>query len=154
MSTMAFQDRIKNNRCWGCGSLNDHGLQLKSHWEEDVSVCTWTPGPMFMAGPTHILYGGTIASLIDCHCVCTAIARGYETEGRGVGEGDPIWYATGTLNVRYLSPTPIDEPVTLRARITEETPTRTNLTCSVTSGGIERVTAQVVAVRVTTGWFD
>jgi len=116
-------------------------LQLKSHWEGGFSVCTWTPDPMFMAGPKHILYGGTIASLIDCHCVCTAIARGYESAPGGVGEGGPIWYATGTLNVRYLSPTPIDEPVTLRARITEETPTRTNLECSVSSAGVERVTA-------------
>jgi acyl-coenzyme A thioesterase PaaI-like protein len=147
---MAFQDQIKNNHCWGCGSLNERGLQIKSRWDGDESVCTWTPDPMFMAGPRHFLYGGTIASLIDCHCICTAIANAYTVEGRQVGEGAPIWYATGTLNVRYLSPTPIDETVELRARITGQTGKSTNFECSLRSG-CRRAGSRKIAPRLASG---
>jgi acyl-coenzyme A thioesterase PaaI-like protein len=71
-----------------------------------------------MAGPQHILNGGIIAVLVDCHCVCTAMASGYHAEGREVTSEPSLWYATASLQVTYLRPTPIAEPVVLRAHIT------------------------------------
>lgn len=150
----AFQDLIPNNHCWGCGNLNDGGLQLKSHWSTpgESSAATWNPQPVHMAGPTDVLNGGIISTLLDCHGICTAIAHAYRVEGRKIGEGDQIWYATGTLSVRFQKPTPIDSPVTLTAIVESSTEKRTNLRLSLESGGIERATAEVIAFRVPASW--
>ena len=110
----AFQDRMHDNFCFGCGADNPDGLQLKSAWGADdpeVAVAQWTPGPVHAAGPRHILNGGIIATLLDCHGICTAVADAYRREGRDVGSDPDLWYATASMQVDYLRPTPIDEPV-------------------------------------------
>lgn len=148
----AIQDRIQNNHCYGCGTENSLGMQIKSHWDGDVSVCTYTPRPEQCAGPTQYVYGGTIASLIDCHCVGTAMAHQYELEGREVGEGSPIWCVTGRLTVNYLAPTPIDKPVELRATITESAGKKTTLKCTLYSEGTATAKGEVIAIRVPASW--
>ena len=152
----AFQDLIPNNHCWGCGNLNAGGLQLKSRWSTlgERSTATWSPLPFHMAGPKDILNGGIISTLLDCHGVCTAIAHAYHIEGREIGEGDQIWYATGTLNVRFQNPTPIDGQVTLTATVDSSTEKRTNLHLSIESDGIETATAEVIAIRVPGSWVS
>ena len=76
MSKKAFQDNWEHNECWGCGCSNEHGLYIKSYWVEDKSVCTWMPNKSHKAGPTGYLNGGVIATIMDCHSICTAIADG------------------------------------------------------------------------------
>ena len=82
----AIQDRIPHNHCYGCGPENPDGLQIKSYWDGKESVCTYMPRPEQCAGPTQYLYGGTIASIVDCHSVCTSIANYYGRDGLEVGE--------------------------------------------------------------------
>jgi acyl-coenzyme A thioesterase PaaI-like protein len=149
----SFQDLIPDNHCWGCGPGNSSGLRIRSFWEDsETAICRYRPEPHQMAGPTHILNGGIIASLIDCHCVCTAMARAYRDEGRAIGSAPVLWYATASLEVQYLRPTPLASPVELRARIEEVTARRTRLTCSVTSGDQITAEGRVVAVRVPAAW--
>lgn len=148
----AIQDRIAGNLCFGCGAENPHGLQIKSCWEGDESICIYQPQPHQAAGPRHLLNGGIIATLIDCHCVCTAIDDAYRRAGRPTGTGEKLWYATGKLNVKYLRPTPIDKPVRLSARIIEFTEKKTVLECTLSSNGEVCVTAEVIAVRVPPEW--
>ena len=152
MAESSFQDQIKENHCWGCGPANEHGLRIKSYWSGEEAVCTWQPGEQHSAGPLEILNGGVIATLFDCHCVCTAIAAAYRAESREIGSAPFIWYATGSLEVRYLRPTPIGEPLTLRAAITDMTERKTTLSCSLSASGEERATATVVAIRVPPEW--
>jgi acyl-coenzyme A thioesterase PaaI-like protein len=151
-----FQDNIPGNYCWGCGRINEHGLQIKSYWSGDEAVCTWRPKPYHAAGPRHILNGGIIATIIDCHCVCTAIAAAYRAEGREIGTEPLIWYVTQSLQVTYLRPTPIDQPLVLRARIKEINEKTTVLTCSLSENGRGEECAQgeVVAVRVPSAWLE
>jgi acyl-coenzyme A thioesterase PaaI-like protein len=148
----AFQDLIPNNHCYGCGPENPNGLQIKSYWDGDESVCEFQPRLEHSAGPEQYLNGGIIATLIDCHCICTAIANAYRAEGRDIGSVPEIWYVTGALNVSYSKPTPIDRPVTLRARIVEEKPKKTVLQCSLLSEGIECASGEVIAIRVASKW--
>jgi len=54
--------------------------------------------------------------------------------------------------VTYLRPTPLDLPVTLRARITESGPKKALLQCSLYSNPDECARGQVVAVRVPNNW--
>ena len=154
MDQPAFQDLISDNHCWGCGNLNDDGLRIKSRWTGDEAVCTWQPHLSHAAGPQHILNGGIIATVIDCHSVCTAIADAYRAEGRQIGSDPQIWCATASLQLTYLRPTPISEPVTLKARIKDRNERRTTVLCSLYSGDQECARAELVAIRVPSSWRD
>jgi acyl-coenzyme A thioesterase PaaI-like protein len=148
----AIQDLVPNNHCFGCGPLNHRGLGLKSYPEGDETVCTFRPSPDHMAGPTHVLNGGIIATVIDCHCVCTAIADAYRAAGRPIGTGPLIWCVTASLKVDYLAPTPIAGPVQLRARVREAKGRKRVVTCELSADGQVRARAEVVAVEVPAGW--
>lgn len=154
MEQRAFQDDFVGNYCFGCGSLNSDGLHIRSYWSRDEAVCTWRPGHAHMAGPQGILNGGIIATIIDCHSVCTAIADAYRRQGRSLDSEPLIWYATGTLQVTYLRPTPIDAEVTLRARVKESTDRKTVVLCSLWARDEECARGQVVAVRVPPDWRE
>ncbi len=153
MEQIAFQDYMERNKCWGCGSSNEYGLHIKSYWSGDESVCVWQPRKYHMAGPTHILNGGIIATIVDCHSICTAIATAYREEGRGLNTEPFIWYVTASLKIDYLRPTLINEPVNLRARVRESRGRKTVVTCSLFSRDKECVRAEVLAVHVPPDWF-
>lgn len=149
----AIQDQIPGNHCFGCGPGNELGLRIKSYWQgDDKTTCTFVPQPHHSAGPVHYLNGGIIATVIDCHTICTAIADGYRQAGREVGSGDKIWYATGKLDVSYRAPAVIDKPVIVEATIVERSERKTLLHCELTSDGRLCATADVVAVRVPDAW--
>lgn len=148
----ALQDLIPDNNCWGCGPAHPRGLRIKSHLEGAESVCRFQPSPDHMAGPTHVVYGGIIAAVIDCHSVITAIADLYRAAGRAVGSGPPLWAVTASLKIDYLAPVPIDRPMELRARIREARGRKRVVECSLRSGGRECARAEVVAVEVPAAW--
>jgi acyl-coenzyme A thioesterase PaaI-like protein len=87
--------------------------------------------------------------------VCSAIAEGYRTEGREVGEGEKIWYATASLTVNYRKPTRIDGPVTARARLIEKKKKKTVYAVDLYShGGVLTCDATVLSLRVPDEWAD
>jgi acyl-coenzyme A thioesterase PaaI-like protein len=149
----AFQDGLPGNHCWGCGD-NPNGLQIKSYWltEGEESICQWQAKSYHMAGADNIVHGGILASIMDCHTVCTAIAAAYHSEGRPIGSEPTIWYATGTMQLKYLAPVPIDKPVVLRTQVKETFPKKTALSCSLYSGEKECVQAEIIAVRMPSNW--
>ncbi|MDO8958710.1 MAG: PaaI family thioesterase, partial [Rhodocyclaceae bacterium] len=75
MDSQAFQDFYPEelSHCYGCGKNNPQGHQLQSHWDGDETVAHFTPAPHHMAIPGFV-YGGLIASLVDCHGTGTASA--------------------------------------------------------------------------------
>ena len=152
MKELAFQDQIPDNFCYGCGPTNEHGLRIKSSWDGDESVSTFMPQSFQTAGPKQFLNGGIIATIIDCHCICTAMADCYRRENRAINADPQIWCATASLKIDYLRPVPIDRPVTLRARVVEAGPKKTTLSCSLLSEGRECAKAEVLAVRVPPTW--
>lgn len=155
MDNKAFQDYLYRNQCWGCGSNNERGLQLKSYWAGEESVCAWIPGSQYMAGPANILNGGIIATVIDCHSVCTAIAAAYREEGRGMDTDPFIWYVTASIKIDYHRPVRIDKPVDLRARIKKIEGRKTLVSCSLFSNKIECAEGEVLAIRVPAeGWYE
>ncbi|TRO55793.1 PaaI family thioesterase [Candidatus Bathyarchaeota archaeon] len=149
MTRKAIQDQWLEwgNVCWGCGKNNTHGLQLKSYWEGDETIAHWEPKPYHLAFP-GVLCGGIIASLIDCHATNTANAAAYKAEGRELNSKADKGYVTGSLSIKYIKPTPVDQPVTLRARVKEIKRRKIIVTCSLFSEGIETATGEVVAIRL------
>ena len=142
-----FQDHMPGNVCFGCGRNNHDGLKISSYWEEDEAVCVWTSKEKYQ-GWKDILNGGILATLIDCHTMCTAMAAVYKSENRKL-ESEPIYrYATGTIKVKYLKPTSNLHPVELRAKIIEIKGRKVVLSCIVVSQGVITAEADVVAIRV------
>jgi acyl-coenzyme A thioesterase PaaI-like protein len=157
MTGDAFQDLMPFNHCWGCGADNPDGLQLKSRWSDEdpaLAVASFHPRSGHVAGPIHVLNGGIIATVLDCHSVCTAVADAYRREGRGIGDGETVWFATGTLTVTYAKPTPIDGAVELRARVAEAGERSTKVGCELRSSDEVCARATVTAVRVPPSWLE
>jgi acyl-coenzyme A thioesterase PaaI-like protein len=153
MKEEAFQDLIPALHCFGCGPDNDQGLRIKSYWiSETEAICRYTPLPHQCSGPRQFLNGGIIATIIDCHTICTAVAEAYRRAGREVGEGEMIAYATAQLTVNYLKPVGIEAPVDLIAKVEVISEKKTRITCGLTSQGEECVTADVLAIRVPSSW--
>ena len=91
MNQKAFQDYYPDDfaQCYGCGRLNEHGHQIKSYWDGDETIAVYTPRPEHMAIPGYV-YGGLIASLIDCHSTGTASAAASRREGREMDTLPPM----------------------------------------------------------------
>ena len=139
--------------CYGCGRSNVHGLHIKTHWDGTEGVCCFTPQSHHTAFPGFV-YGGLIASLVDCHSTGTATAAAYQKAGREPDTRPPIRFVTGTLSVRFLRPTPIDTELTLRARIQELTEKKAVVTCSVYAQEQECAQGEVVAIRAPKTMFN
>jgi len=120
MTDKAFQDHYPDDlaHCYGCGHLNEHGHQVKSHWDDEESVCTFEPEPYHTAIPGYV-YGGLIASLIDCHSTGTAAAAAYKEAGRAMDTEPVLRFVTASLHVDYLRPTPMGVPLELRGSVKE-----------------------------------
>ncbi len=119
MPSKAFQDCYPDNyaHCYGCGRLNKNGLQIKSYWDGEESVCYFKPRPDYTGGFPHYLYGGLIASLMDCHGAGTAAAAKAREEGIDLDKEPLPRFVTARLEVDYLKPTPIDTELEIRGGI-------------------------------------
>jgi len=148
MAEPAFQDQGSVHHCHGCGADNERGLRLKSYWDGDAAVANWRPEPHHCGGTLCNLNGGIIASLIDCHSLNLAIAHAYRAAGRSIGSAPRIGYVTASLQVTYAKPTPIDQAVELRARITKLEQRKTWVNCTLSAAGEVRATGEVLGVRV------
>lgn len=145
----AFQDYYPENlaHCYGCGRLNTHGHQIKTHWDGDESVTRFTPEPYHMAVP-GFTYGGLIASLIDCHSTGTAAAAMYRAEDREMDTLPPFRFVTGSLHVDYLKPTPIKGTLEIRGRVKEIKGRKVIVETTVLVSGIATARGEVVAVQM------
>ncbi len=145
----AFQDYYPENvaQCYGCGSNNSHGHQIKTHWDGDETVTFFTPEPYQMSVP-GFAYGGLIASLIDCHGTATAAAAMYRQQERAMDSLPPFRFVTGSLHVDFLKPTPIGGALQLRGRIREIKGRKVIVDISVFANGIATARGEVIAVQM------
>jgi acyl-coenzyme A thioesterase PaaI-like protein len=149
MTSPVFQDHYPENvsHCYGCGRLNERGLQIRTEWEGDESVTRYQPRPEHMAIPGFV-YGGLIASLVDCHGTGTAAAAMYRQEGRTMDTLPPHRFVTASLHVDYLAPTPIDAVLEIRGRVKEIKGRRVVIEATVTAKGKVTARGEVVAVQM------
>jgi acyl-coenzyme A thioesterase PaaI-like protein len=148
MREPAFQDQGAVHYCHGCGADNERGLQLKSYWDGDQGVAIWHAQPHHCGGTPENLNGGIIASLIDCHSLNLAIAQAYRAEQRDIGSRPRIGYVTANINISYVKPTPVHEPIELRARIIKLDGRKAWVNCTLSAGGEVRATGEVLGIRV------
>ncbi len=146
-SGRALQDLLKVE-CFGCGALNERGLKIKSRWAGDQLVCHWRPEAHHIGYPGFV-YGGTVASVVDCHAIWTAMAFLCRDQAHDLAAGPPPFaFVTGRLSVNYLKALRIDTALELRAQVVEQGERKSLVTCEVLQGGDVCATAEVLAVRV------
>ncbi len=145
----AFQDYYPENlsHCYGCGSHNPHGHQIKTVWDGDETVTRFTPQPYHTAVPGFV-YGGLIASLVDCHSTGTAAAAAYRAEGRDMDTQPPLRFVTGSLHVDYLKPTPLGQELEIRGRVKEIKGRKVIVESTVYANGVATARGEVVAVQM------
>lgn len=142
----AIQDLYPEDfaHCYGCGRNNLNGHQLKSYVEGDEVVARFVPGPDFVSLPGFV-YGGLLASLVDCHAMATAAASDL-TPG---AEDSPVpRYVTGGLHVDYLKPTPMGPQLVIRGRVIGRSEKKRVVEATVSVEGTVTIRAEVVAVRL------
>jgi acyl-coenzyme A thioesterase PaaI-like protein len=133
--------------CYGCGKLNDHGHHIKSFWDGNETVSHFLPKPYHIAVPGYV-YGGLIASLIDCHGTGTGALASYRNEGREPGTNPPFRFVTASLQVDYLRPTPLGVELELRGKIIEIKGRKVISEITVSANGDITARGKVVAVQM------
>jgi hypothetical protein len=155
LAELSLQAQIPHNNCFGCGPANKAGLNLESFWTgEGLSVAHFAPQPHHCAAPRHFVNGGILATLIDCHCICTAYAAGYRDAGRPLGSHPQLHFVTAELHLRYRRPAPIAGPLRLIADIAGEIDNGYLVSCTLESLGKTCVSADVSAVQVSDSWMQ
>ena len=153
MDQKAFQDYYPDelSHCYGCGRLNEHGLKVRSYWDGEETVAVFHPQPYHMAAPGYV-YGGLLASIVDCHGTGTAAAAVYRAERRAMGTQPAIRFLTASLHVDYVRPTPLGVPLEVRGKVKEIGCRKVVVTATVSANGEVCVRGEVVAVRLPDGW--
>lgn len=149
MESKAFQDYYPDDlgHCYGCGKNNAQGHQLKSFWQGEESVAHFTPAPYHTAIPGFV-YGGLIASLIDCHGTGTASAVAYRAAGRAMGTPPILRFVTGALKVDFIAPTPLGVTLELRGVPVEIKEKKVVVEITVSANGKVCAKGQVIAVKM------
>ena len=129
--------------------MNAHGLQLKTRWEGEETVARFMPRPEHIAVPGFV-YGGLIASLIDCHAMGTAAAAAERAAGREIGDASAPRFVTAAMRVDYLKPTPLGRELEIRARVREASERKVVVAATVSVGDVITARGEVVAVRMPT----
>ncbi|MCD6393293.1 MAG: PaaI family thioesterase [Planctomycetes bacterium] len=149
MELKAFQDYYPDelSHCYGCGRLNSEGLQIKSYWDGEESVAVFKPMPYHIAVSGYV-YGGLLAALIDCHSTGTASAAAYRAAGREMGTEPYYRFATASLHIDYVRPTPIDAQLYVRGVVKEIKGRRMVISSTITANGEICVRGEVVVVQM------
>jgi acyl-coenzyme A thioesterase PaaI-like protein len=156
MVTLLRQEPVQDlawpeGTCYGCGPANEEGLQLKSYLSEEGNrlEATFEPSTIFNSGAPNIMYGGLVASLIDCQSMWTAIVFAHHEENHSLTD-DLLLYVTANLNVDYRGPTPLDQPLFLQSWIEGDVGRKTRITCELGPEGTVTAVGDVLGIR----WDD
>lgn len=138
--------------CYGCGYLNAQGLHIETHWhpERGESETRFTPKPHHTAIPGFV-YGGLLASLVDCHSTATAAAAKAQAEGLSL-EAHPLRFVTASLRVDYLKPTPLGPELLLVGRAREVKGKKVVVETELFAEGVLTVRGEAVLVQIGEGF--
>jgi uncharacterized protein (TIGR00369 family) len=92
------------NRCFGCGQANPHGLHLEFLLAPDRTVVSMPTVSKDYEGPPGYLHGGIIATLLD-----ETMSKAARTHG--------FVAMTRKMEVEYLRPVPSGVPFRLEGRV-------------------------------------
>lgn len=131
--------------CYGCGRLNEDGHHFRTGWDGDKTITIYTPKPEHTAIPGFV-YGGLIASLIDCHGTGSASLALHWKNGHEPSDGvEPPRFVTASLQVNFTKPTPKNVPLKAIGTVEEVHPKKFKVHTEVYAGDECCAMAEVVA---------
>lgn len=150
MTNKAIQDHYHDEiaHCYGCGRLNREGMHIKSYWEGEECLCHYQPAPYYTGGFPGYVYGGLIASLMDCHSAATASAAKLREDGLSVGDRPLSRFVSASLKVDFLKPTPIGKVLELRGKVREIGKRKVIVSVVLSADGEIRAKGEAVLVQL------
>ncbi len=145
----ALQDLYPDDyaHCYGCGRLNSHGLHVRSEWRDGECVARFSPADYHIAIPGFV-YGGLIASLVDCHAMATAAGASLVAGGLEPGRDTTPRFVTASLQVDFVRPTPAGEELLLQSRAEQVGERKVLVRVDVTAAAVVCARGRVIAVRL------
>ena len=131
-----------------CGLPYLQDLQLRAEWDGNAGRAYFKTQSHHSGGAKGWVYGGLIATMIDCHSIATAIAFTCQSEERERATQPEIQFVTRSLDINYRSPTPVETELFLCAEIKEIKGKKIVITCSLFVNDKESVQAEVIAERI------
>ena len=143
----AIQDYYDDDfsHCYGCGRLNPDGHQLKTYLKDNETISKYTPKNYHIAIEGFV-YGGLLASLIDCHGTGSASIFYARENGIEIKNHNAPRFVTGNLNVNYLKPTPLQKELLIRGVMKEITSRKVVTSISIVVNDVICVTGEVTAI--------
>jgi acyl-coenzyme A thioesterase PaaI-like protein len=143
MSKEYIQERYPESftGCYGCGTRNPEGYHLATVEDGEETISRYRPEPHQQSAPGFV-YGGLLASLLDCHAMATAAAAA----AREAGSEELPGYVTAMLHVDFVRPTPLGPELEIRGRVVESTARKRVVRATVSAAGEVTVRAEIVAV--------
>ena len=148
---IAIQDRYpeSHSHCFGCGRSNQDGWHLKSYLEDDHTLAHVTPESKYTGGVPDHLYGGAVASLLDCHGTASAAAFSYLQSHPELTDSSEIKrHITAQLNVKYIAPTPMGVELTIRGELISIEGRKVQVKLTLSAGEKLCAEAEMLAVGV------
>lgn len=147
--TKAIQDLYPESlaHCYGCGKNNPNGHQLKTYLEGDETIAHFTPDAKYTAIPGSV-YGGLVASLLDCHGTGSAAAflcRHNEIPLEGT---IPVRCVTASLKVDFKASTPMGEELTLKGRLRSIEGRKVWVDMTLEANGVVCATGEILAIQL------
>ncbi len=152
MSAVADEPAVQDfypedaSHCYGCGRLNPAGSHFRTRPSGDRTLTDFEPDAAHTALPGAV-YGGLIASLLDCHSTGSAAIYALAREGAGIGPGEAPRFVTRHLAVDYLAPTPMG-PLRAVGQLVEATDRKVIVESDLWAGGTVTAHARAVLIRV------
>jgi acyl-coenzyme A thioesterase PaaI-like protein len=132
--------------CYGCGRLNNEGHHFRTGWLEDKTMTIYSPEPEHIALPGFV-YGGVVASLIDCHGTGSAALFLHKKNGYKPGdECEPPRFVTASLKVDFVKPTPHGVPLKAIGVVHEIHPKKYRVETEVFADNLLCARGEVIAV--------
>lgn len=140
-----YEERFAH--CYGCGRLNKEGHQLKTYWDGDETVSRFTPEKEHISLPGFV-YGGLLASLIDCHGTGSSALAYAKKSNIELTEFNAPRFVTGALNVSYKKPTPLNTELEIRGKIKEIKGRKVVIEATVSAEGEVCATGEIISLLV------
>lgn len=150
MKQKAIQDLYPDDFavCYGCGKNNPDGYQLKTYLIGQETIAHFTPDEKHTAIPGSV-YGGLVASLLDCHGTGSAAAFICKEDGISLEEGNiPVRCVTAQLNVKFVAPTPMGVELELKGTLIRREDRKVWVEITLGTKDTVTATAEMLAIRL------
>lgn len=143
----AIQDLYPDElaHCYGCGKNNPNGHQLKTYLVTDETIAHFTPNEKFTAIPGSV-YGGLVASLLDCHGTGSAAAFVCLAENIDLENATIIIVrcVTASLKVDFKAPIPME----LKGKLRSIEGRKILVDMTLSAEGIVCATGEILAIKL------